>query len=124
MNRSVPPEKETGAVSHAPIPKPAGKYQQCQHNATHVQQMAAAHPHHAAERCADCGAFLRWLPRPETLETRRLNAFHLAKLSTCDALTPWQRDFMRDVSQRKTLSPRQQAIIDELAAKYVKGTAV
>jgi hypothetical protein len=64
------------------------------------------------------------LPKPETVEERRLNAFRLTKLAMCDALTPWQRNFVCEVLPLRKLSPRQQAIVNELAATYLMGAAV
>jgi hypothetical protein len=118
MNRSVPPE--TGAISHAPIPKLTTQYSVCAHSATVIERMPEGHIHYAAESCADCGKFIRWLPRPENLERQRLNGVRLAKLAKCDRLTSWERHFIRDVSPRKKLSPRQQAIVDDLAATYLE----
>jgi hypothetical protein len=77
--------------------------------------------HYAAERCADCGAFICWLPRPSTIERRRLNAIKLAKLALCKGLNAWQRKFVRHVSRHSKLSPRQQATLDEIAATHLKG---
>jgi hypothetical protein len=99
------------------------EYDACSHSATVTERMPEGHNHYAAERCADCGAFLRWLPKPETVERRRLNAFRLENLAMCDRLTSWERHFVRDVSQRKRVSPKQQEIIDRLCAIYVKEAA-
>ena len=82
--------------------------------------MPSGNLHYAAERCADCGSHLRWLPRPETLVRQKLNGFKLARLATVDGLTTWERSFVRDVSQRRKLSPKQQQIIDRLCADYLK----
>jgi hypothetical protein len=91
----------------------------CPHNATVTEQMPEAHIHFAAERCAGCGAFIRWLPKPETVERRRSNAIKLGKLTSCAGLDAWQRNFIRDVSQRQCLSPRQQCKLDEIAAMHL-----
>jgi hypothetical protein len=117
------PEKETGAISHAPIPKPGVQYAACVHSATVTKRMPEGHTHYAVRRCADCGAFLRWLPKPETIERRQLNAIKLAKLQMCHGLTAWDRHFVADVSQRKRVSPRQQQIIDRLCATYLEEAA-
>jgi hypothetical protein len=57
--------------------------------------------------------------KPQTLERRRLNAFRLAQLLMCD-LTRWELHFVADVAQRKRVSPKQQAIIDELVDRYLQ----
>jgi len=114
------PKKEMDAISHAPIPNPTGQYSACAHTATRVVRMAEGHIHHAREVCAVCCRFLRWLPKPETVERRRLNAVKLGKLTSCAGLDAWQRNFIRDVSQRQCLSPRQQCKLDEIAATHLK----
>jgi hypothetical protein len=62
------------------------------------------------------------LPKPQTIERRRLNGCRLARLAVCD-LTSWERNFVTDVSQQKKVSRRQQAIIDELVATYLEEAA-
>lgn len=99
------------------------EYSACPHSATVTERMPRGHLHHAARRCAYCGAHLSWLPKPQTIERRRLNGCRLARLAMCDGLTSWERNFVFDVSQRKNVSPRQQAIIDELVATYLKEAA-
>ena len=101
----------------------ARAYHVCSHNATVTEQMPRGHIHHAREVCTHCGVFIRWLPKPETIERRRLNGFKLAKLAMCDRLTSWERHFVRDRSQRKRVSPKQQEIIDRLCATYLEETA-
>jgi len=99
------------------------EYSACPHSATFSELLPPGHLHYAEERCAACGSHLRWLPRPETVQRRRLNAFRLARLAMCDGLTSWERHFVGKVSQRKRVSPRQQEIIDRLCADYLKTEA-
>ena len=100
--------------------EPAGEYFACTHSATHVEVMPDDHTHHAREVCVDCGAFIRWLPRPETVERRRLNGYRLARLGMCPSLNRWEANFVQSVSQCKKLSQRQQQIIDRLCAEYLE----
>jgi hypothetical protein len=93
--------------------------QTCEHANTRIERLCSG-PHHAKEVCTDCGRILRFVPKPETLERRAFNAFCLVKLVMCDRLSPWERMFVRDVSQRRKLSPKQLAIIDRLCALYLK----
>ena len=51
---------------------------------------------------------------------KKLNGFKLARLAMVDGLTTWERSFVRDVSQRRKLSPKQQQIIDRLCTDYLK----
>jgi hypothetical protein len=60
------------------------------------------------------------LPRPSTIKRRTLNGFRLARLAMCEGLNFWERGFVRDISNRQKLSPRQQEILDELVAKFLE----
>jgi hypothetical protein len=127
---SLSPKREGVCTTHTPIPKLTGLPQSnsggaisqhvCRHGATRLERLPANYPHYAREVCARCGRFLRWLPRPETVERRTLNAFKLARLAMCETLSKWERQFIRDVSQRRKVSPKQQAIVDRLAAQYLE----
>jgi hypothetical protein len=91
----------------------------CEHANTRVEQLAEG-PHHAKEICSDCGRVLRWIAKPATVERHRLNGIRLARLGMCDRLTHWERNFIRSVSQQRKLSPKQQEIVDRLAATYLE----
>lgn len=76
--------------------------------------------HHGKETCLTCGAFVRWVPKPETQERARRNASNIVRLRADGRLTAWQREFIASVEgQGPKLSPKQQVILDEIAAKYV-----
>jgi hypothetical protein len=118
-----------GVLQQTPTPKLTGLPQSnssfalrqaCMHGTVLVEQTPPGYLHHALERCALCGAHLRWLPRPSTIQRRRLNAFRLARLLMCDRLTSWERSFVRDVSKNAKLSPRQQSVADRLASQYLE----
>jgi hypothetical protein len=127
---NAPPGKEKGALLAAPIPKltrlaqdNSGQKlaQTCRHDATCVEQMPPGRTHHAAEICAVCGRFIRWLPKPETLHARRLNAFRLARLAMHEGLTSWEREFLASISHQTRLSPKQQALVARLVRHYLEG---
>ncbi len=123
------PPKRGGACSNAPTPNLTtgcaldnhrhSFAQPCNHSATRTERLPGSYPHYAREVCAFCGLFLRWLPKPETIERQKLNAFKLARLAMRPDLTDWQRAFVRDISKRRKLSPRQQEILDKLIEKYL-----
>jgi hypothetical protein len=75
--------------------------------------------HHAKVICALCGRFIRWIEKPETIERRTRNAYTLARLGMCDGLSDWERAFVASISKCRTLSPKQQAVVDRLAAQYL-----
>jgi hypothetical protein len=127
MNRAAPPGK--GALLPAPIQKPSEPHYQhfssgaqaCSHVATVIERMPTGYVHFARVKCRSCGRTLKWLAKPATIEHRRLNSYRLAKLAMCDRLTRWEQSFVENVSQRKTLSPRQQRVVDRLVAEYLEG---
>jgi hypothetical protein len=93
----------------------------CAHRTTIVKPTKAPSTHHAALKCADCGAFLRWLPKPETIERRLLTGFKLAKLQMCPGLNAWESEFLQSVSKKGNgLSPKQQAVFDRLCSTYLE----
>jgi hypothetical protein len=95
----------------------SGFAQGCTHPATRTERLPDGSWHYAWLTCVACGRFLRWLPRPETIERERVNAFKLAKLAMCEGLSKWERSFVHHVSQQRKLSPKQQQIIDRLAVQ-------
>jgi hypothetical protein len=104
---------EKGSLLHEPIPK-LGRAQQyhsrlqaqaCPHVATVTERMPVGHVHFSRVKCRSCGAFLRWLPRPQTIERRQWNAFRLAKLSMCAGLDPWSVISPKVCRDRKSFRP-------------------
>jgi hypothetical protein len=122
------PPKREGAMLPAPIPKldwtettaARAPLQACKHPVTCTERLPDGSPHYARLTCAICGRFLRWLPKPQTIERQRVNAFRLAKLSMRPDLSDWERSFVRDVSKRRKLSPKQEARILRLVARYLE----
>jgi hypothetical protein len=76
--------------------------------------------HHAKEVCADCGIFIRWLPKPETVERQKQNAEILTALAK-KPLPEWEREFVRTLATHKNISPKQQKILLQLKDTYLKG---
>jgi Fe2+ or Zn2+ uptake regulation protein len=99
---------------------------QCAHTATTTELLPQESRHHAKLKCADCGAFLKFLPRPENVERRKLNGFRLAKLQMCDRLNSWEREFIEVLAKQGSckLTPKQQAVLDRLCLTYLDGRAV
>jgi hypothetical protein len=60
-------------------------------------------------------------PVPNFVERRPGNAFLIAKLLMLPDLTRWERSFLSAIAKRRTLSPREQRILDALDVKYLKG---
>jgi hypothetical protein len=105
------------------VGKTASAY--CTHNATKTVILPAENSRHYARlECADCSAFLKFLPRPENVERRKLNGYKLAKLQMHAGLNAWERDFVASLSEQgNKFTPKQQAVFDRLCSTYLKGGA-
>jgi hypothetical protein len=92
----------------------------CAHSSTTTELMPQESRHYAKLKCADCGAFLKFLPRPENVERRKLNGFRLAKLQMCDGLNSWEREFIESLAKQGSnkLTPKQQAVFDRICLTY------
>lgn len=74
--------------------------------------------HHGKETCVDCGKFLRWVPKPESLERAKENAGKIALLKT-KPLGEWEKGFLLSLEkQGRHFSPKQQVKLDELIKRY------
>src|SRR5262245_39496676 len=80
--------------------------QVCEHLERHVEILPRGSLHHAKEFCRRCGRFLRFLPKPSTVERQRLNSFRVTRLAMSDSLTDWERQFLKSIAPLKKLSPR------------------
>jgi hypothetical protein len=99
-----------------------GSAQHCAHLSTVTEPLPEGSRHFAKLKCASCGAFLRFLPKPENVERWQANAFKLAKLQMRDGLTDWERSFVESLARQGTrFSPRQQEVFDRLCETYLKG---
>jgi hypothetical protein len=97
---------------------------QCAHNATKTVFMPAGSRHYARLECATCGVFLKFLPRPENAERRKLNGYRLAKLQMHSGLNKWEGQFIDSLAkQGDKWSPKQQAVFDRLCLTHLKGGA-
>jgi len=97
----------------------------CPHTSTGTELLPQESRHYAKLKCADCGAFLKFLPRPENIERRKLNGFRLARLQMCDRLNSWEREFIESLAKQGStkLTPKQQAVFDRLCLTYFEGGA-
>lgn len=92
---------------------------ECPHTKTRVILEHPGLTHYAREECVVCNRFLRWLPKPETVERQKANAFRLTKLATCPDLTDWETQFIRSVGAAKKFSPKQQKHLDEIFERHM-----
>jgi hypothetical protein len=97
----------------------------CTHDYTRTVPMPEGSRHFAKLLCADCGIFLRFIPRPQNQRRWEANGYKLARLAMCERLNGWERRFVDDLAKRGSnkLSPKQQAVFDRLVATYLDGRA-
>jgi hypothetical protein len=95
----------------------------CAHSTTKTVTLPAESRHYARLECARCGAFLRFLPKPENITLRKLNGFKLAKLQMHRDLNAWEREFVNSLAGKGDgkFTPRQQSVFDDLCATYLRG---
>jgi len=91
----------------------------CEHCNTITQRLKAG-IHYGKVTCLHCGGFVGWAPKPATLERRKLLGFTLVRLGIHPGLSEWERRFVRDLAQRKKISPKQQQIVDRLCADHLE----
>lgn len=74
--------------------------------------------HYGKETCQQCGRFVRWIPKPETLERMKVNAEKISALKT-KPLGEWEKGFLLSLEkQGRHFSPKQQSKLDELIIRY------
>jgi hypothetical protein len=93
----------------------------CTHTSTTTELLPQTSRHYAKLKCAACGAFLKFLPRPENVEKRKLNGFSLAKLQMCPGLNSFEREFVDTLAKQGShkLTPKQQAVFDRLVLTHL-----
>ncbi len=75
--------------------------------------------HHARKDCLDCGSFVAWLPKPESLEREKKNQANLLALQN-RGLNEWEKGFVLSLlKQGRHFSPKQQARLDEMISKHL-----
>ena len=91
----------------------------CTHSQTHVELMPPGHMHFARVVCVGCGKQLYWKASPGNAERRRENAIKLQTLLGNSRLSDWERGYCQGLQHNPRLSHKQQALLNELAAKYL-----
>lgn len=89
----------------------------CQHTTTEFVRTPDG-PHHGKTLCVECGRFLRWEKKPETLSRETENRVSLERLAALPGLTAWERGFLASLKKQRKFSPKQQARLLDLAIKY------
>jgi hypothetical protein len=99
---------------------------QCAHSVTKTELDPPGSEHYGRLRCAECNAFIRFVPKPKNVERRRLNCYRLAKLQMCPGLNSWEREFVDSLARLDNykLTPKQQTAFDRLCLTHLNGRAV
>jgi hypothetical protein len=97
----------------------------CTHGSTATELLPCDSQHYAKLKCADCGAFLRFLPKPENAAKWKLNGYKLTKLQMAPGLNQWEREFVQTLAKlgNSKLTPKQQAVFDRLVLTHLNGRA-
>jgi len=131
---NAPPENATGGRQAArrktacstlidDTPLACGAQGDCEHSETRIEILPPGSVHFAKELCLNCERVLRFMPKPATAQRQHTNAFRVAKLTMCNGLTSWEREFVKSVAQQRKLSPKQQSCLDRICAERL-GDAV
>jgi hypothetical protein len=93
----------------------------CAHSVTKTELDPPGSEHFGRLRCAECGAFLRFVPKPKNVERRQLNCYRLAGLQMCPGLDSWEREFIDNLAKQGStkLTPKQQAAFDRLCLTHL-----
>ena len=76
--------------------------------------------HHGKNVCSECGKFMGWAPKPETMEKQQRNATRIVTLRNEPRLSTWEKGFIATLDgQGPKISPRQQEVLDSIFTKYV-----
>jgi hypothetical protein len=72
-------------------------------------------PHYAKSICEDCGRFVRWEPKPETIERHIRNAELISALKQ-KPLSDWEKEFLLSLEKwGPHLTPNQQNRLNIIA---------
>jgi hypothetical protein len=92
----------------------------CVHPRTRLELLRPGAAHYARTICVDCGRQVCWVPHRRNVERRQRNAINLEKLLRSNQLTDWERGFCEGTRGNR-ISPRQQAVLNQLVQKYLEG---
>jgi hypothetical protein len=96
-------------------------FQEC----THPHKIVVAEkrgPHTAKLVCKHCKKFFQWVPSAENTKQRAENVLTLTALSKLPDLPSWERQFVRQLSTLRSISPKQQKKLLEIRDLYLKAT--
>jgi hypothetical protein len=94
----------------------------CPHSRSHVE-LIQGNSHHSHAICSDCCQHLYYMAKPSNTERRKQNAINIQKLLDSNRLTEWENGFCQGIHHNQRLTPRQNALLDQLVNKYLNRKA-
>lgn len=79
--------------------------------------MPEGHTHFAALRCGSCDGFQDWVEKPANKEKREKRRWKIGELLKSPLISSWEKDFLESVQGRKSLSPKQEEVLDRISGK-------
>lgn len=74
--------------------------------------------HHGKDTCVDCGAFVRWVPKPANV-TRDAENMRVIHELWKKPLTAWEKEFCMTLERKgRGFSPKQLVILEKLKSAY------
>lgn len=88
----------------------------CDHQNRRVKVLTEG-PHYAREDCLDCGRFIRWCKKPETIAREARTIEMLSALKHNNSLSHWEHNFVISLIEQgvKKLSPKQLVLLEEIS---------
>lgn len=83
--------------------------------------------HYGRLMCGDCGKWIRWLRDPSVTVSSQIREQHISRMfSYCDhngnnPLTSWDRQFLKNISNKRWLTDKQAACYQKI---YIKMSSV
>src|SRR6266576_5679643 len=90
----------------------------CAHTRSHVEFVQGG-PHYSHSICSDCSQHLYYVAKPSNAERRKQNAINIQKLLDSNRLTEWENGFCQGIHHNQRLTPKQNALLDQLVIKYL-----
>ena len=64
--------------------------------------------------CSDCGKFLKWLRDPSVSLNHLTRQESIDSMLESQKLNQWERSFLQNIYEKRSLSPKQQAKYEEV----------
>jgi hypothetical protein len=72
------------------------------------------YPYYIPRRCGNCDRIQWWQPKPEKTRKQEQQQTTISQLRRSSILSQWSRKFLESVKGTRTLSPKQQAVVQKI----------